>query len=365
MRRSSLECIVTGNPAPELVWLFNDRKVIVGADHERRTETLNPHTARHQLIVSAKHKKLGVYKAQAQNTYGHVISACHVKKSSHSIDRQKTAAFEESALQAPAPEVQRRRSSVTPVPAEQVQKPIITQGLAHVQIDLGSPCALTCKSKYDTQQQWIKDGQPIEGLTSADGNVFIKFDRTHDGNTHVLNIKQFKQEHVGKYELMLTNSAGQISSQGSLEMRGAPPSFTLEPTSAAVLKGKVAEFNCRVAGSPKPDVRWQANGQVLRSGGKISVVEDRGLYILRINNVTDKDAGTIKCLVKNSVAEIQSEVKLEVAIEQRVPTIVDKSNSAEISAGDNIEFFVKVSGAPVPTGKHRSSNRRHEALTDR
>ncbi len=178
-----------------------------------------------------------------------------MKKSSHTIDKQKTAAFQEAELQVPAPPPQRRRSSVTAPPnIEQTQKPIIVQGLSTLQIDLGSPCALTCKSKYDTEQQWIKDGQPISDKTLTDGNIFTKSDRSIESNTHILNIKQFKQENSGNYELILKNNLGQINSQGRLEMKGIPPTFTLEPKSIAVVKGKMAEFNCRVAGSPKPEV---------------------------------------------------------------------------------------------------------------
>jgi hypothetical protein len=251
----TLECIITGNPVPDLIWLFNDRKIIIGKIYQRKIETLNPHTVRHQLIIDSKQKKVGVYKAQAQNTYGHTISTGHVKKSSQSLDKQKKAAFEESELQAPAPVPPRRRSSVTaPTNLEQTQKPIIVQGLSIIQIDLGSPCALTCKSKYDTEHQWIKDGQPITDQSSKDGNIFTKTDRSTDSNTHVLNIKQFRQENSGNYELVLKNNVGDINSQGRLEMKGIPPTFTLEPKTAAVVKGKIAEFNCRVAGSPKPEV---------------------------------------------------------------------------------------------------------------
>ncbi len=178
-----------------------------------------------------------------------------MKKSSHTIDKQKKAAFQEAELQTPAPPIQRRRSSVTaPANVEQTQKPIIVQGLSNIQIDLGSPCALTCTSKYDTEQQWMKDGQVITDKTSPDGNIFTKTDRSHENNTHVLNIKQFKQENNGNYELILKNNFGQINTQGRLEMKGIPPTFTLEPKTTAVVKGKMAEFNCRVAGSPKPTV---------------------------------------------------------------------------------------------------------------
>ncbi|CAF0916357.1 unnamed protein product [Adineta ricciae] len=370
----TLECIITGNPLPELIWLFNDRKVIVGDGYDRKVESLNPHTYRHELIIAGKHKKLGVYKAQAQNTFGHTISTCHVKKSAHSID-QRRAAFEEAELAVPTPPVQRRRSSVTAPNLEQAQqqvtqKPTIIQGLSKVQVDLGSPCALTCKSKYDTAQQWTKDGQPISSTKSADGNVFTKVDRANDSNTHVLNIKQFSQENSGNYELILKNSLGDVKSQGQLEMKGVPPSFTVEPKTAQAVKGTTAEFICRVAGSPKPEVQWFLNGQALHSGGKISVGEERGLTILRISNITDHDSGTIKCVVKNALSEISREVQLQIIGEQRAPKILDKSKSTEINAGESAQLFVKISGAPTPTvtwtrkGMVLSSNDVHQLTNE-
>ncbi|CAF2746284.1 unnamed protein product [Rotaria sp. Silwood2] len=348
----TLECIIAGNPLPELIWLYNDRKIIFGDGYDKKTETLNAHTVRHQLQISSKHKKLGVFKAQAQNTYGHTISTCQVKKFAQSIN-QRRAAFEESELQTPSAPIQRRRSSITQPNVDQTQpitqKPIIVQGLSKFQIDLGSPCALKCKSKYDTEHQWFKDGKFFDPTNLKDGNMFTKVDRSHDGNIHVLNIKQFRQENVGHYELILKNSLGEINSKGQLEMRGIPPTFTIEPKSAAGVKGKMVEFNCRVAGSPKPEVQWFLNGQLLRSGGKISIVEERGLFVLRINSVTDNDAGTIKCLVKNILSEISREVQLQITGEQRAPSIIDKSKSIEVNPNDSVEFFVKISGAPTPT----------------
>ena len=253
----SLECIITGNPLPELIWSFNERKIIADDGYEKKTDALNPHTTRHRLIISPKHKKIGVYKAQAQNTYGHSISTCTVKKTANPIGQRK-AAFEESELLVPAATIQRRTSTVVPAAAaEQVtQKPIIMQGLSKLQIDLGSPCALTCKSKHDTEQQWIKDGKPIVGQTSTNGDIFTKSDRSSDSNTHVINIKQFKAENCGNYELILKNNLGQVSSQGQLEMKGVPPAFIVEPKTTAIVKGKMAEFICRVSGSPKPEVHY-------------------------------------------------------------------------------------------------------------
>lgn len=37
-------------------------------------------------------------------------------------------------------------------------------------------------------------------------------------------------------------------------MKGVLPTFLVEPKSTAVVKGKTADFSCRVAGSPKPEV---------------------------------------------------------------------------------------------------------------
>ena len=255
----SLECIITGNPLPEFFWLHNERKVATEEGFDKTTQTLNDHTVRHQLTIGAKHKKLGTYKAQGQNTFGHTISTCQVRKLAHSIDQRKRAAFEEGELQVPAPNIQRRRSSVAPLTPEQLlqisQPPIVIQGLGKLQVDMNSPCALTCKSKNDAEQQWMKDGQPVVSSSAADANVFRKIERSNDANTHILNVKQFRQENCGNYELILRNALGEVRTQGKLEMKGIPPTFTVEPQTTAAVKGKIAELNCRVEGSPKPDVR--------------------------------------------------------------------------------------------------------------
>ena len=73
------------------------------------------------------------------------------------------------------------------------------------------------------------------------------------------------------------------------------------------------------------------------------------MIVLRITNVNDSDVGTIKCVVKNVVSEISREARLEVTGEQRAPAIIDKSKSIEVHAGDKVEFFVRVTGAPAPT----------------
>ncbi len=40
---------------------------------------------------------------------------------------------------------------------------------------------------------------------------------------------------------------------------------------------------------------------------------------------------------------------MEITGEQTSPKIIDKSKSIEVNAGEKVEFFVKVIGAPTPT----------------
>ena len=60
------------------------------------------------------------------------------------------------------------------------------------------------------------------------------------------------------------------------------------------------------------------------------------------------NTGTIKCLVKNALAEIQREVQLEITGEQRPAKIIEKSQSKEVNAGESVEFFAKITGTPAP-----------------
>lgn len=72
------------------------------------------------------------------------------------------------------------------------------------------------------------------------------------------------------------------------------------------------------------------------------------MNILRINNIAEVNTGTIKCLVKNALAEIQREVQLEMTGEQRPAKIIEKSQSKEVNAGESVEFFAKITGSPAP-----------------
>lgn len=108
----------------------------------------------------------------------------------------------------------------------------------------------------------------------------------------------------------------------------------------------------------------------MKSSSKTTITEERGLAVLRIMNVTDADTGTIKCVIKNSLAEDSREIQLQLTGEVIAPKILDKSKSIEVNADERVEFFAKVSGSPQPTiawsrkGVALSSNQHYEFRTE-
>ena len=63
-------------------------------------------------------------------------------------------------------------------------------------------------------------------------------------------------------------------------------------------------IECRVIGGPRPTITWFHNDTELIGDDSYVVLADG---TLRIKKVTDKYAGTYKCLATNSIGTVESE----------------------------------------------------------
>lgn len=73
-----------------------------------------------------------------------------------------------------------------------------------------------------------------------------------------------------------------------------------------VMVGNSVEFECQAVGEPKPTVRWSKVGDSLPDH-----VQVKG-GMLRIDQVTEADAGQYRCTATNDVGSVQSTVVLNI-----------------------------------------------------
>lgn len=105
------------------------------------------------------------------------------------------------------------------------------------------------------------------------------------------------------------------------------------PNSTVLAPGSTAMFRCGVKGSPKPEITWGKEANVLRIGDKISIQEqDPGdeqdvLSQLRVFNIEGVDGGTYWCNATNGFNTHTVGVQLLLFGDAVTPELVISTNN--------------------------------------
>lgn len=94
-----------------------------------------------------------------------------------------------------------------------------------------------------------------------------------------------------------------------------------------VMIGNSVEFECQALGEPEPTVQWSKVGGSLPA----HIMVKGGM--LRIEQVTEADAGQYRCTATNDVGSVQSQVVLNVQCESATPSL-----STSIFRAAGLEF---------------------------
>ncbi|KAG7472084.1 hypothetical protein MATL_G00104850 [Megalops atlanticus] len=192
----------------------------------------------------------------------------------------------------------------------------------------GSAVEFTCSASggIQTTIEWIKEGGHLPP------NHHIK-----DG---VLRIENLEQEDEGVYICRATSVHGQAQDTAKLTIQALPKVMINVRTSVqTVLVGNSVEFECQAVGDPEPTVSWSKVGGELPA----HVMVKGGM--LRIDQVTEADAGQYRCTATNDVGSVQSQVVLNV---QSLPQISGSPEVVEVTVGSAAVFPCVASGYPVP-----------------
>lgn len=87
-----------------------------------------------------------------------------------------------------------------------------------------------------------------------------------------------------------------------------PPSIEDGPTVVAATVNSRTLLSCDTIGLPRPQVRWEKDGRVIRQAGARYVMSRRGS--LQLNDVQVNDSGTYRCVAENSAGSVSRDVRL-------------------------------------------------------
>jgi uncharacterized repeat protein (TIGR03803 family) len=180
--------------------------------------------------------------------------------------------------------------------------PVITGQPSNLTLLEGLTASFTVDTASDALLtfQW-EVGNGVTATNLADGG------NISGSATSTLTISDVSLGDSGTYSVIVSNSAGGVSSAGaSLNvLTGQAPMILSQSSSQTVLPGATANLTVTAAGDQPLSYFWQLNGTNLANGGNIS---GTGSSALQIANTTLASAGSYSVVITNSFGSVTSAV---------------------------------------------------------
>ncbi|KAK3875075.1 hypothetical protein Pcinc_020036 [Petrolisthes cinctipes] len=234
-KTARLDCVIVGQPEPEVIWYHDDTPVKESSDFK-----LLFHGDRCSLIIQEAYlEDAGIYRVVAMNSAGEASTACFLTVE-------------------PMPEL-----TPSPVPEPPAVAPRFSQLLADHHVTEGKPVTLRASVTGQPKPTiaWFREGQPL----CPDNELQIH--ESNDGSVS-LTVHTTTLDHTGQYEVVASNSAGSAKCLAYLSIEPRlptptavehtePPVFIKLIEDITVTTGNSAKFEAEVIGVPTPTVSQQ------------------------------------------------------------------------------------------------------------
>ena len=104
-------------------------------------------------------------------------------------------------------------------------------------------------------------------------------------------------------------------------------------------------FKCQMLGYPQPEVTWLFNKKEVKPSSRHEMRITNDECVLTVSEVTEDDAGTYTCKLKNKVSHVKSSAVLTVGV---TPTIIDTPQNLTVNVNGEAELLCRVAGSPKP-----------------
>ncbi|MCJ8749980.1 hypothetical protein PDJAM_G00193750 [Pangasius djambal] len=299
---ASLQCVVSGIPAPSITWLKDGHPV----DTTQVLLKLES-GGRVLLIKEARAEDAGKYTCVATNAAGEAQQ--NIRLSVH-------------------------EPPIIQFVGESVNQTILA----------GYQIQLQCKAtgRPVPAMTWYKDNRP---LTSAAGVSILN-------RGQVLEIDRAQVSDAGLYKCVAVNVAGTADLTLSLQVY-VPPSISSKGGMVTVVVNDPIRLECEASGLPAPSLTWLKEGSpVSSSSNGIQVLA--GGRVLSFRSAQVSDAGRYTCVAVNAGGEQQREYDLHVYVP---PNIMGEEVNSTVLIGRSVELRCQSDAIPPPTLSWRKDGR--------
>ncbi|KAK6627495.1 hypothetical protein RUM44_009973 [Polyplax serrata] len=320
-----LECVIVGQPEPEVIW-YRDGEPVKESD-----DILLLFQGDHcsLLIKDVYVEDAGVYKVVAINCAGEVSSCCRLRV--NPAKEEETEPEAEVEVDEEVEEgVESEKVEIVDVTTSESREPKFTKLLSDVVASEGEKVCLECcvTGEPEPDVRWYFNNQPIKITENT------QIDEDAEGNITLTLLSATLQD-KGVYTVKANNSSGEAESfaqvtvekkevekemvqeveeeemEEETEEKSVPPVFTKKFEDATVKENDEVIFECAVNGSPVPEVKWKVNDEIV-SGDNYKILSDDDHHALVIRKASKKENGDVSCVAENQAGKAVYTAKLTV-----------------------------------------------------
>ncbi len=214
--------------------------------------------------------------------------------------------------------------------------------------------------RIEPYYQEVNVGDAVEFKCTAEGYPPPEL-RWTGGRNNILNpsstflngvfrIPSARKSDESEYFCHASNSAGTDSLRTILFVKGedvadvgGKPHVTISPVNYESRRGETVRFECKVTGSPVPELKWTYSGGELPEDSR----EIGGLLIL--SRISESHQGLYTCTARNIHGTTQAQARLSIESGRAIPTAKIEPERQTIVQGQNGELRCITSGNPIPT----------------
>ncbi|XP_037392212.1 striated muscle preferentially expressed protein kinase isoform X3 [Pygocentrus nattereri] len=345
---------VSGQPKPVVHWLKDRLNIRPDGQHELHEVDNGKYKLR---IKSAEKSDAGVYVCKIINEYGTKQTECRLEVKAP-----------------PPPEVL-----------------AITSPVQDVRVRAGKTALFECHvtGPQDIDVDWLTSGKLIQP-------ALLDCKMQFDGKRCRLLLRSVHEDDSGCYTCKLSTAKEELITSAKLTViPSKEPLFTRKLEALEVIEGRSARFDCKVSGTPPPEVTWMHCEHPVVESENIHIFTEGGRHSLVISHVTKQSEGFYSAIARNAHGQVETSSELYVQeprpvisshmsrlekmpsipeepevlegeMERRtMPDFVKPLSDLEVVQGKEAVLKCKVTGMPYPTIAWYHNSQKIESTEDR
>lgn len=326
-----LDCVIVGQPEPEVIWLQNNKPVKESKDI---IELIFQGDRCTLYIHEAFLEDAGEYKVVAINTAGEATSECCVTVTPLNI-----------AEPAIRPQTERLVLSEMPPKFEKLLVDILANEGESIELECCLANGTLPEIQWYLNNKEITYNDRIQSVAKDDGTLKLIIRNVLPDDKGVYTVKATNSTGVAKcFSHLIVKSTANSSDtqvfQPEPEDKQVCPTFKELFADRCVSFEDSTKFECIVYGKPTPKIRWFFNDQPVQ--GRDFLVSTSGeRQVLTIPKVSSQTTGKISCVAENDVGKATCVAFLTLNTTGIPPSVEEQYTTQEDTSGSSFVTMQK------------------------